>query len=163
MNRAAYPLTKTQMGIYLESLTGRNKETYTLPYMTRAAEGVTAVDVMEEVMESQAGRYILVVEGAIPTAYEGRTCIIAEKDGHHLTMTEAVSRGARRAALVLAVGTCAAFGGIPAARGGQTRSMGVQAFLKQQEIAVPVVNVSGCPPHPQWVTDSLVLLIETVD
>ena len=42
MDREAYPLTKTQMGIYLESLTGGNKETYTLPYMARAAEGVTA-------------------------------------------------------------------------------------------------------------------------
>lgn len=49
MNRDAYPLTKTQMGIYLESLTGGNKETYTLPYMTRAAEGVTAEQLIEAV------------------------------------------------------------------------------------------------------------------
>ena len=42
MDREVYPLTRTQMGIYLESLTGGNKSTYTLPYMARAAEGVSA-------------------------------------------------------------------------------------------------------------------------
>ena len=49
MDRAAYPLTRTQMGIYLESLTGGNKATYTLPYMARAEKGVTAEQLIEAV------------------------------------------------------------------------------------------------------------------
>ena len=63
MDREAYPLTKTQMGIYLESLTGGNKETYTLPYMTRAAEGVTAEqlkDAVKKVLEAHpAMKYVI--------------------------------------------------------------------------------------------------------
>ena len=51
MDREIYPLTKTQMGIYLESLTGGSKATYTLPYMTRAAEGVTAEDLVKAVRQ----------------------------------------------------------------------------------------------------------------
>lgn len=42
MNRDFYPLTKTQMGIYLEALTGGNAATYTVPYLMKAAEGITA-------------------------------------------------------------------------------------------------------------------------
>ena len=63
MDRDAYPLTKTQMGIYLESLTGGNKETYTLPYMARAAEGVTAeqlTDAVRKVLEAHpAMKYVI--------------------------------------------------------------------------------------------------------
>ena len=48
MDRDAYPLTKTQMGIYLESQTGGSKETYTLPYLTRAAKGKTLIAVTHD-------------------------------------------------------------------------------------------------------------------
>lgn len=41
MNRDDYPLTKTQFGIYLESLTGGSKETYTCSYLAQAAPGIT--------------------------------------------------------------------------------------------------------------------------
>ena len=46
MSREAYPLTRTQMGIYLESMTGGNKETYSSPYLIKAREGVTAEDLI---------------------------------------------------------------------------------------------------------------------
>ncbi|MBQ7215596.1 MAG: amino acid adenylation domain-containing protein [Synergistaceae bacterium] len=49
MNRDFYPLTKTQMGIYLEALTGGNAATYTLPYLMKAAEGVTAEKIIAAV------------------------------------------------------------------------------------------------------------------
>ena len=42
MDRTSYPLTKTQLGIYLESLTGGSKETYTCSYLAQAAPEVTA-------------------------------------------------------------------------------------------------------------------------
>lgn len=69
MDRDDYPLTKTQMGIYLESLTGGNKETYTLPYMAKAAEGVTAeqlVSAMKQVMQAHPGmKYIIHADSAM--------------------------------------------------------------------------------------------------
>ena len=42
MNRDFYPLTKTQMGIYLEALTGGNNATYTVPFLVKADASVTA-------------------------------------------------------------------------------------------------------------------------
>ena len=63
MDRDIYPLTKTQMGIYLESLTGGSKATYTLPYLARAAEGVTAealISAVGKVLEAHPGmKYII--------------------------------------------------------------------------------------------------------
>ena len=51
MNRREYPLTKTQLGIYLESLTGGSKETYTIPYLTQAAEGIGAEDLIQAALK----------------------------------------------------------------------------------------------------------------
>lgn len=63
MDREAYPLTKTQMGIYLESLTGGNKATYTLPYMARASEEVSAeqlIDAVQQVLKAHPGmKYVI--------------------------------------------------------------------------------------------------------
>lgn len=42
MDRDFYPLTRTQMGIYLEAMTGGSAATYTLPYLMRCEDGVTA-------------------------------------------------------------------------------------------------------------------------
>ena len=50
-DRDVCPLTKTQMGIYLESLTGGSRETYTSPYLTRAAEGVSAEELIRAVRQ----------------------------------------------------------------------------------------------------------------
>ncbi len=51
MNRDYYPLTKTQLGIYLESITGGSKETYTSSYLTQAAEGVKAEDLISAALK----------------------------------------------------------------------------------------------------------------
>ena len=63
MNREIYPLTRTQMGIYLESQTGGTRETYTLPYMIRADRSVRAEDLVQAVsrtLEAHPGlKYII--------------------------------------------------------------------------------------------------------
>jgi len=46
---------------------------------------------------------------------------------------------------IIAVGQCAAYGGIPAAAGNYTGAVGVQEYIKK-----PVINIPGCPPHPDW-------------
>ena len=51
--------------------------------------------------------YILIVEGAIPTGAQGEYCEIA--DG--LTMIDALDKFSQNASLIVAVGTCASFGG----------------------------------------------------
>lgn len=102
---------------------------------------------------AQAGGYVLVVEGAIPTALGGRCCYVWDEGGTPVTMAEAVSSLAAGASQVVAVGTCAAFGGIPAAYAG-TAAQGVGSFLGRS-----VVNLPGCPAHPDWIIGGLTALL----
>jgi len=72
---------------------------------------------------------------------------------------------ARRAEYVVAVGSCAAYGGITAGGGNPADACGLQydgtgnAGLLGEEFrarsALPVINISGCPTHPNWVTETL--------
>jgi hydrogenase small subunit len=64
---------------------------------------------------AQAGGHILVVEGAISTGSHGQCCYVWDEAGAAVTMADAVRALAAKARYVVAVGTCAAFGGIPAA------------------------------------------------
>ena len=57
----------------------------------------------------------------------------------------------RRAAAVVAVGTCAAFGGLPKADPNPTGAVAVQDLVKDK----PLINVSGCPPVPMVITGVL--------
>ncbi|MCG8619289.1 MAG: iron hydrogenase, partial [Desulfobacterales bacterium] len=105
-------------------------------------------------------RFSLVVEGAIPTAEDGKYCIVGEAHHKEITMVDLVKEVAPQAGAVLAVGTCAAFGGIPAAEGNVTGATSVMDFLSDNSIGTPVVNIPGCPPHPDWIVGSIVHLLE---
>jgi len=75
---------------------------------------------------------------------------------------------AARARYSLAIGTCAAYGGIPAAGVNPTDACGLQyegatygGLLGTEYRAgsgLPVINVAGCPTHPNWVTETLMAL-----
>ncbi len=99
------------------------------------------------------GTYILVVEGAIPTGAGERYCYVWDEGGRPVTMAEAVRSLAANARHIVAVGTCAAYGGIPAAYAG-AGAKGVGAFLGR-----PVVNLPGCPAHPAWIVGTLVKVL----
>ena len=106
-----------------------------------AAEGEGAYEHMMRVAEKFKGKFIFAVEGAVPVAHDGKCCVVAEADHHEVTMTEVTKVLAANAAAVLAVGTCAAYGGIPAGKGNETGAMGVSAFLKKEGIPAPVINI----------------------
>jgi hydrogenase small subunit len=57
---------------------------------------------------------------------------------------------AKDALAVIALGSCAAFGGIPAAQPNPTQCRSVSEVLQAKGINTPVVNIPGCPPHPDW-------------
>jgi hydrogenase small subunit len=69
---------------------------------------------------------------------------------------------------VVAVGDCATYGGIPATAPNPTDSQGLQflktnkgGFLGSQfssKANLPVINIPGCPAHPDWVTQILVAI-----
>jgi [NiFe] hydrogenase small subunit len=63
------------------------------------------------------------------------------------TMLSIANEICPQAKAILAIGTCASFGGLPAAQPNPTGAMGVKAALGQA-LRVPVVNIPGCPPNP---------------
>ncbi len=100
------------------------------------------------------GGYLLVVEGSVPASMP-EACVIDDE-----SFSEQLSRTARNATAVVAVGTCAAFGGIPAAENNLTGAIGVPEFLEKEKISVPVVRIPGCPSHPDWVVGTLAYVLK---
>lgn len=125
-----------------------------------ACEGELAMEHLYAVAEEYKGRFSLVVEGAIPTAAEGKYCVIGEMNHKEITMVDIVKELGAMAGSVLAIGTCATYGGIPAAKGNVTGATGVMDFFKTQGIKTPVVNIPGCPSHPDWIVGTIVHLLE---
>lgn len=128
-----------------------------------AAEGQQAFQFMLERANAYAGKYIYIIEGSIPIREEGKYCIVGEVDHHEFTMAETTDIMARNAAVVIAAGTCSSYGGVPAAHGQQTGALSASAFFKQRSITTPVINVPGCPPHPDWMVGTLVLYLDAIE
>ncbi|MFP4026925.1 MAG: hydrogenase small subunit [Candidatus Brocadiia bacterium] len=114
-----------------------------------AGEGEQAFSVLEEPPDG----YVLAVEGAIPE--NERFCTIGEKNGEEATMLAKFVELARDASLVLAVGTCSSFGGIPSGHPNPGQYRPAHEIMQKHDIEIPVVNVPGCPPHPDWITTTL--------
>jgi hydrogenase small subunit len=115
-----------------------------------AGQGEAAFRVLDEVSE---GGFVLAMDGAIPQ--NEAFCTVGEKDGREVTVLSKYLELARKASLVLAVGTCASFGGIPAGSPNPGRFRSASEIQEAHGIATPVVNVPGCPPHPDWVTSAI--------
>jgi hydrogenase small subunit len=123
-----------------------------------AAEGSKAVQALKDIALSR-GSYILVVEGATATRDGGIYCQTGEDNGQGVIGREQAIDLGKDAAAVLAVGTCAAFGGIPAAAPNPTGCVGVQRLFQDNNIGTPVINISGCPPHPDWFTGTVASIL----
>jgi len=112
-----------------------------------SATGQTAVDVVNRTIDQ--GGYILLVEGAVPATMP-RACMFADEP-----FTTQLTRAARQAKAVVAVGACAAHGGIPATENNPTGSIGAIQFLETQGVKTPIVSVPGCPVHPDWLVGTV--------
>jgi hydrogenase small subunit len=124
-----------------------------------AGQGEPVIKVLKDTEKNRKGGYILVVEGAIPTAENGAYGSVGEEGGRHLTVQQSVEELGRSALLTVALGTCAAYGGIPAARPNPTLCKGVKAIFNEKGIETLVVNVPGCPPHPDWFTGTISVIL----
>ena len=103
-----------------------------------AAAGHQFEECLHKTMTENSGKYILVVEGAIPTKIGGNYCIIAGK-----TAVETLNEVASKAALTVAIGSCASWGGLPSAKPNPTGAVGVNEILKGKT----VVTLPGCPAN----------------
>lgn len=109
--------------------------------------------------------FVLVVEGSIADeaiAGRGSFSRLGTEHGEPITVADWVERLAPRAAAVVAIGSCAAWGGIPAAHGNPTGAMGLDRFLGREfhsRAGLPVVNVPGCAPSGDAFLDALAYTI----
>ncbi len=101
--------------------------------------GHLAEEAKHKSMEENYGQYLLVVDGAIPTKDEGIYCKIAGK-----TALELLHEGAKGAAAIVAIGSCAGWGGIPSSGPNPTHAKPVAEIIKDK----PIINIPGCPPNP---------------
>jgi hydrogenase small subunit len=111
----------------------------------QAAAGHAAEEAREAAMEENSGKYLLVVDGSIPLGNPGYSTIAGISNVDMLRQT------AKNAAAIIAVGTCAAFGGIPHANPNPTGAVSVSDIITDK----PIINVSGCPPIPVVITGVL--------
>jgi len=119
-----------------------------------AAQGTDALDLLFESAEEFQGAFVLIVEGAIPTKDRGIYNVIARTNNGNITALDAVTNLGILAQHVVAVGTCASFGGASSAAPNTTGSVGVGSVLKQE-----IINVSGCPVNPDWLVGTLAHLL----
>jgi len=119
-----------------------------------AADGEAARRILEWVSTAHAGRFVLVVEGAIPVKGGGRYTIVLRTLKQDLTALDVVTWLGERAGHVVALGTCGSFGGASAARPNVSGSLPVSEVLDRQ-----VIKVSGCPVNPEWYVGTLAHLL----
>ena len=117
-----------------------------------AATGHVGMDIVHRVIAN--GGYVLVFEGSIPAGMP-EACLMG-----HDHISELVLQAARQADAVVAAGTCAAFGGIPAAENNPTGAVGVGEFLRSNNVSIPTIAIPGCPFHPDWVVGTLLHVIQ---
>lgn len=107
-----------------------------------AAAGAPAELALEQAVNSPEG-YICVIEGAIPTKDNG---VYGMVGGY--TMLSMAKKYASKAKAVIAIGTCASFGGVQAAKPNPTEAKGVNELMKDLGLPVQAINIAGCPPNP---------------
>jgi hydrogenase small subunit len=90
-------------------------------------------------MQQHAGKYVLVVEGAIPTKDGGIYCKVGGQ-----TAVDSIREAAEHAGAIIAIGSCASWGGIPSADPNPTGATGAPMVLDGKT----VVTIPGCPPNP---------------
>jgi hydrogenase small subunit len=101
-----------------------------------APSGKAAEKSLHDTIASERGKYIAVIEGSIPLAENGVYCTIGGRSAIDIAQEVCTNAYA-----TIAVGTCASFGGIPAAAGGVTGAVGVSQAIP----GLRLINLSACP------------------
>jgi len=128
-------------------------------------QGEAARELLKACESGQKSLDILVVEGAVPI---GESAMRPSAASGNVGVAERILRLAGRAKYVMAAGTCASFGGVMGLGGNGTQMSGLQFAHERpggllgaefrSSAGMPVVNVPGCPAHPDWMTGTLTQL-----
>ena len=125
---------------------------------------------MQAWWDAEAGKldpFVLILEGSLPNeklSGDGYFAAMGDNPdtGQPITTNEWIDRLAPKAAAVVAVGTCATYGGIPAMKNNPTGAMGLSDYLGwkwKSKAGIPIVNIPGCPAQPDNITETLMYLV----
>ena len=111
----------------------------------QAAAGHDAELARNRAIEANWGEYFLAVDGSIPLGNKGYSTIGG------VSNVDLLKRVAKGAKAIIAIGTCASFGGLPKDSPNPTGAVAVRDLVTDK----PIINVSGCPPLPMAITGVL--------
>jgi len=128
------------------------------------ATGDEVLSLFERIETGAQKLDILCIEGAILRGPNG-TGRFNRLSGTQRTLLDLSRSMAQHAEITVAVGSCAAFGGVPAGDPDPTDACGlhydgaeaggVLGAGWRSQAGLPVVNVAGCAPHPGWIVETL--------
>ncbi len=101
--------------------------------------GKQALDYKHAIMEKYHGKYVLVTEGGTPMKDGGVYCKVGGE-----TQMDLVRQAADGAAAIIAIGSCASWGGVQSAGPNPTGAVGTRDVIPDKT----VINIPGCPPNP---------------
>ncbi len=115
-----------------------------------AAAGKQAEQILDD--SAKKGGYILIVEGGVPT-----------KKGHGMIggkeMLQVLKEMAGPSQAVIAIGSCATDGGVPAAKPNPSQIIGTGEALQKVGISKPLINMDLCPVNPQYLVGVVVNVV----
>jgi quinone-reactive Ni/Fe-hydrogenase small subunit len=119
-----------------------------------AAAGFQLEQRKAEAVKANYGKYILIVEGSIPTGYNGGFSTTGAAGTPFIDEVRSLSKGA---AAVIAVGACATSAALPAADPNPTGALSTQEVVTNK----PIVNIPACPMNPANFVGTLLLFTLT--
>ncbi len=152
--------------IVMGGLPGLPKVTFLNPFYS-FENGDEYIDYLERACRNELGEFILVIEGSIPdetNKKEGYWAALGidRETGQPKLSVDWIDSLAPNAWAVMAVGTCATYGGIHAMEGNPTGAMGLPDYLGwdwRSKNDIPIVCVPGCPTQPDNLTEVLLYLV----
>jgi NiFe hydrogenase small subunit HydA len=130
-----------------------------------AASGHAVLALLERIVAGEQPLDLLCLEGAVVQGPDG-SGLFHRLSGSGRPMRDWIAALAAVAQQVVAVGSCASYGGITSAGGNPGEACGLQyqgecpggllgeGFLTAA--GMPVINIAGCPTHPNWVIETLI-------
>jgi len=142
----------------------------TLEWLTTVNAGAGDINTehLKGIVDNNPGGFFLLVDGSVPTTDE-RYCLVFDNVTYSggpvlptsmgvplhasVTFADALRWMIPQAAAVINIGTCSSWGGIPAGKRNKTGAVSVGEFAANEELepALGIINVPGCPPHPDWI------------